>query len=207
MTDPMTSAQAKLDLATENFKKSRTKKKKKVNASALEAIYRDAMSIAYTEQPAPAWRVKDLASVKRAFDRVTTNSEWLPFMEFIVYEWDRIIKSYLGWIKDKPKSPRLALIISQIDRFYEAYIDDINPNREFKAALRKGGDTKRDEREAALVAETQALKSEITKTRKKLVTAERGLQNEKRKTRKLKLKKQKNKTRKAEDYDLKGWDD
>jgi len=202
--NPMSSVKAQLDAATTKYETARTKKKKKPNASALEAIYIDAMLIRFPEQPAAKWRVKDLASMKRAFDRVTTHANWVPLMEFIVYEWERIIPSYFGWVKDKPKAPKLSLIVSQIDRFHEAFIDDIDPNREFKAALRKGANKKRQERDTELENEAKALKKELALEKKKTQAAERELQNEKRKTKKLRLKKRKPK--KAKDLDLKEWD-
>jgi len=167
MPNPMDAVRAAAAAATDKTHSARGKRITKMNATALFKIWEDAWRITYPDDRMFAWRKQDLAGIKRAVERGVPDAQVKDFITFCVTDYVNVIRTKLTWAKERSSLPSPGFVIRYVDKFYEAYQQHIDPNREVRKRIASAPEKvivkEKVTVDPALVEENKRLKLELAK--------------------------------------------
>ena len=105
------------------------KARKKVRAAKATdwfAIWRDACHAAFPAMTVPVWFGRDIGLAKNLQRKV--GDRFIPFLEFAVRRWGRVIETSLAWMKNPPSQPSISFLYQRtpFDAFMVAFDAEIN---------------------------------------------------------------------------------
>ncbi len=123
--------------ATNKQKLARDKRKAKLNATALQKIWEDAFRATYPDEKMFAWRSYELPAFRKAMDRGVPTDDIQNFVTFCVAEYDNVIANHFSWMASVSKTPSVSFVIKHVDKFFEAFEIDRDPNRKLRLRLNR----------------------------------------------------------------------
>lgn len=105
------------------------KNKRKLNATALQDIWRDAFKKAHPTEKFFPWRVYEQSAFKKKVHEHIPLSQAEEFVQFCVKHFANVIADRLRWMKTPPRLPDVGFVTKQISTFWLAFDDMNDPNR------------------------------------------------------------------------------